>query len=322
MRESVIEKLISIVIPCFNEEEVVEQLVDEINLFCLNNPRYRYEIIFVDDGSIDNTLKLLTEAASKYETFKVVSFSRNFGHQIAVSAGVDVATGDALVFIDADLQDPPHVIADMISQWEEGAEVVYAVRASREGESVFKLATANRFYRILNWFSNIDIPVDTGDFRLIDRKVADVLRSMPERHRFVRGMVAWIGFRQVALPYDRKKRFAGSSKYPLGKMLRFAVDGILSFSSKPLELAIYFGFFVSSLSVLGIFYALAMRVFTSTWVEGWTALMIAVLFLGGVQLVFVGIIGAYIGRIYEEAKGRPLYILRDEPNHEEKSHPD
>jgi polyisoprenyl-phosphate glycosyltransferase len=317
MREVGVKKLISIVIPCFNEEEVIGPLINEINAFCLDSPRYRHEIIFVDDGSKDNTLKLLTEAASKNQTFKVFSFSRNFGHQIAISAGVDVAAGDALVFIDADLQDPPQVITNMLKQWEQGAEVVYAVRTSREGESPFKLSTAKHFYRILNWFSDIEIPPDTGDFRLIDRRVADVLKKMPERHRFVRGMVAWIGFRQVALPYVRKKRYAGSSKYPLGKMLRFAIDGILSFSSKPLELAVFFGMLACSLSVLGIIYAILMRIFTSTWVEGWTALMIAVLFLGGFQLFFIGIIGAYVGRIYEESKNRPLYILRDDPDRED-----
>ncbi len=273
--------------------------------------QYRFELLFVDDGSRDQTLHMLREIAQNHDIVRVISFARNFGHQIAVTAGVDAAMGDAVVLIDADLQDPPEVIPKMIARWEEGYDVVYGTREQRSGESAFKLATAKAFYRVLNSLSEVPIPLDTGDFRLMGRNVVDVLKSMPERHRFVRGMVSWIGFRQVALPYARAERFAGESKYPLRKMLSFAIDGILSFSSKPLRVATGLGAFVSLLSLLGIMYAVYMRVFTATWVEGWTAIMIAVLFLGGVQLMSLGVIGEYLARVYTEAKSRPLYIVRE-----------
>lgn len=305
------QPLISIVVPCYNEEEVLGQTIRELQAFADSLSRYEVEFIFVDDGSHDGTLDILREAARHNLTFRILSFARNFGHQIAVTAGIDAASGDAVVLIDADLQDPPDVIAEMVSHWEAGVDVVYAVRASRDGESAFKVSTARWFYRLLNRLSETPIPLDTGDFRLMDRKVVDVLQQMPERHRFVRGLVAWVGYRQLALPYHRKKRAAGTSKYPLRKMLRFATDGILSFSSKPLQIATSMGTFAALLSLLGIVYALVLRLTTNVWVEGWTALMIAVLFLGGVQLISLGIIGEYIGRIYEEAKQRPLYIVRD-----------
>ncbi|MEM1344510.1 MAG: glycosyltransferase family 2 protein [Pseudomonadota bacterium] len=305
------QPLISVVVPCYNEEEVIGQTLKELEEFSHTLPQYRFEFIFVDDGSRDQTLAHLRAAARQNAAFRVLSFSRNFGHQIAVTAGIDAASGQAVALIDADLQDPPQVLTQMIEHWQEGVEVVYAVRASREGESAFKISTARWFYRILNRLSETPIPLDTGDFRLMDRKVVDVLRQMPERHRFVRGLVAWVGYRQMALPYHRKKRAAGTSKYPLRKMLRFATDGILSFSSKPLQIATNMGLFAALLALLGIVYAVVLRVMTSTWVEGWTALMIAVLFLGGVQLISLGIIGEYIGRIYEETKRRPLYIVRE-----------
>ena len=304
------KKIVSIVVPCFNEEEVLTQTIAELKSFALSATAYNIEFIFVDDGSKDATLDILNNAAKTVPLFKVLSFSRNFGHQIAVTAGIEAATGDAVALIDADLQDPPEVLNQMLQHWEEGVEVVYAVRASRDGESAFKIHTARWFYRILNRLSETEIPLDTGDFRLMDRKVVDVLLQMPERHRFVRGLVAWVGFRQMALPYHRKKRAAGESKYPLSKMLRFATDGILSFSSKPLQMATKMGFLAALIALVGIIYAFVLRVMTNVWVEGWTALMIAVLFLGGVQLISLGIIGEYIGRIYEEAKGRPLYILK------------
>lgn len=303
--------LISVVVPCYNEEEVLGQTLAELKTFADGLTGYDVEFIFVDDGSKDRTLEILTEAAAANPAFRVITFARNFGHQIAVTAGIDAAAGAAVALIDADLQDPPEVLAEMIGHWETGIEVVYAVRASREGESAFKISTARWFYRLLNKLSETPIPLDTGDFRLMDRKVVDVLRQMPERHRFVRGLVAWVGYRQMALPYHRKKRAAGTSKYPLRKMLRFATDGILSFSSKPLQLATSMGILAAMLALVGILYAVALRLLTSFWVEGWTALMIAVLFLGGVQLISLGIIGEYVGRIYEEAKGRPLYIIRD-----------
>jgi len=303
--------LISVVVPCYNEEEVLGQTLEELQEFSDGLPQYRFEFIFVDDGSQDRTLDILCDAARKNAAIKILSFARNFGHQIAVTAGIDAACGDAVALIDADLQDPPEVLTEMIGHWEKGVDVVYAVRASREGESNFKIETARWFYRLLNRLSETPIPLDTGDFRLMDRKVVDVLRQMPERHRFVRGLVAWVGHRQMALPYHRKKRAAGTSKYPLRKMLRFAKDGILSFSSRPLQIATSMGMFAALLALLGIIYAVTLRVMTSTWVEGWTALMIAVLFLGGIQLISLGILGEYVGRIYEESKGRPLYIVRD-----------
>lgn len=305
------QPLISVVLPCYNEEDVLGQTLEELEEFALGLGKYKVEFIFVDDGSQDGTLDILRDAAQENSSYRVLSFSRNFGHQIAVTAGIDAASGDAVALIDADLQDPPEVLAEMINHWEQGIEVVYAVRASREGESAFKVSTARWFYRILNRLSETPIPLDTGDFRLMDRKVIDILKQMPERHRFVRGLVAWVGHRQMALPYHRKKRAAGTSKYPLRKMIRFATDGILSFSSKPLQMATSMGLFTAFLALLGIIYAIALRVMTNTWVEGWTALMIAVLFVGGVQLISLGIIGEYIGRIYEESKHRPLYIVRD-----------
>ncbi len=287
------------------------QTLEELQNFAKGLSGYRVEYIFVDDGSKDGTLRILRDASQNDATICVLSFARNFGHQIAVTAGIDAAAGEAVALIDADLQDPPDVLAEMIKHWEDGVEVVYAVRASREGESAFKVSTARWFYRILNRLSETPLPLDTGDFRLMDRKVVDILKEMPERHRFVRGLVAWVGFRQMALPYHRKKRAAGTSKYPLRKMLRFATDGILSFSSKPLQIATSMGLAAAFLALLGIIYAFVLRLLTNTWVEGWTALMIAVLFLGGVQLISLGIIGEYIGRIYEETKRRPLYIVRD-----------
>ena len=216
-----------------------------------------------------------------------------------------------MVLIDADLQDPPEVVHEMVAKWREGYDVVYGTRTERPGESAFKLATARAFYRLLNRLSDVPIPLDTGDFRLMSRAVVETLKAMPERDRFVRGMVSWVGFRQIALPYRRAERFAGESKYPLSKMLRFATDGILSFSIKPLQMSVTLGSLAAVLAMSGIAYALYLRIFTSVWVEGWTALMIAVLFLGGVQLICVGILGEYIGRIYNEVKRRPLYVVQD-----------
>lgn len=306
-----IEKsLLSIVLPCYNEEAVLPETIKRMTAFC-SEVDMDVELVFVNDGSADNTLPLLREFAQADPRVKVISFARNFGHQVAVSAGVDAASGDAVVLIDADLQDPPEVIHQMIAKWREGFDVVYGTRASRSGESAFKLATAKIFYRVLNYLSTVPIPMDTGDFRLMDKKVVSVLRAMPEKDRFVRGMVSWIGFNQCSLPYQRSERFAGESKYPLRKMIRFAFDGILSFSSKPLQLSVFLGFFSSALAILMMLYALIQRIFTAHWVEGWTALMVAVLFLGGVQLLCVGIMGEYIGRIYNESKNRPLYIVKE-----------
>jgi dolichol-phosphate mannosyltransferase len=303
--------LISIVVPCYNEGEVLQTTLARLLPIGARLDHAEAEFIFVNDGSHDDTLAILRRAAAEDPRIKVISFARNFGHQIAVTAGIDAARGDAVVLIDADMQDPPELIPDMVAKWREGFDVVYGQRASRDGETRFKKFTAAGFYRVLGRLSEVKIPMDTGDFRLISRPVADVIRDMPERHRFLRGMVAWAGFRQCALPYDRAERSAGETKYPLRKMLGFAADGILSFSRKPLRLALNIGLFAALLALVGILYAIAMRVFTSNWVEGWTALMIAVLFFGGVQLVSIGILGEYIGRIYEETKQRPLYVVAE-----------
>ncbi len=302
-------RFISVVVPCYNEEEVLAQTFCKLDELLLRHSDYKFEFIFVDDGSNDRTYELLEDAAQRNPAFSVLSFSRNFGHQIAVTAGIDAALGDAVAVIDADLQDPPEVLSEMIAHWEDGVDVVYAVRVSREGESAFKNATARWFYRLVNGLSETPIPLDSGDFRLMDRKVVEVLKQMPERHRFVRGLVAWVGFRQMALPYHRNRRAAGASKYPLRKMLRLATDAILSFSFRPLRIATNMGGLALLLSFAGIIYAVYLRVAASAWIDGWTTTLIAVLFFGGVQLISLGIIGEYIGRIYEEAKGRPLYII-------------
>lgn len=304
-------RLLSLVIPCYNEEEVIEETLRQLTQCCSELVALDVELLFVDDGSRDRTREILRAHAAKDPRIKIVGFARNFGHQIAVTAGIDAASGDAVVLIDADLQDPPEVVHQMIAKWLEGYDVVYGTRTQRHGESMFKLATARGFYRLLNKLSDVPIPLDTGDFRLMSRPVVETLKAMPERDRFVRGMVSWAGFRQIALPYKRAERFAGESKYPLRKMLRFATDGILSFSTKPLQVSVAFGLFSAGLALVGILYALMLRLFTNVWVEGWTALMIAVLFLGGVQLISVGILGEYVGRIYSEVKQRPLYVVQE-----------
>jgi len=300
---------LSVVVPCYNEAEVIDVTVPRLLAMADSMADLRTELLFVDDGSRDSTLRQLKAWAARDARIKVLSFARNFGHQVAVTAGIDAARGDAVVLIDADLQDPPEVVPEMVAKWREGFDVVYGTRTEREGETVFKRVTAKAFYRLLNRMSDVPIPLDTGDFRLMSRRVVDALKAMPERDRFVRGMVSWVGFRQVALPYRRAERFAGESKYPLRKMLRFATDGLLSFSTKPLQMAISLGALASALAFAGIVYALVIRLATDRWVEGWAALFIATLFLGGVQLITVGILGEYIGRIYHEVKRRPLYVV-------------
>ena len=300
--------LISIVVPCFNEEAVIQETHRRLT-DTLTDLEGRYEILYVDDGSRDRTLLILESIQTADEAVRVLSFSRNFGHQMAISAGIDHAQGDVVILIDADLQDPPELIQAMVEKWREGYDVVYGQRHSREGESYFKVATARLFYRFINRLSDVPIPLDTGDFRLMSRQVVNVLKRMPERDRFVRGMVSWVGYRQCAVPYERARRYAGVSKYPLRKMVAFATDGILSFSIKPLRLATTVGFLTSGLAILGILYALVLRLWTTYWVSGWTLLIISVLFLGGVQLICLGIIGEYVGRIYSESKRRPLYLV-------------
>ncbi len=311
------KKLISVVVPMYFEEEVASICYNRL-LKTMDNIKYNYELIFVNDGSTDRTLDILEDIAQKDKRVKVVSFSRNFGHQLAVTAGIDKSKGEAVVLIDADMQDPPELIPQMIELWEKGYHVVYGKRKKRKGESRFKLATAKYFYRILNRLSDVTIPLDTGDFRLMDRKVADVLRSMPEKSRFIRGMVSWAGFKQIPLEYEREKRFAGTTKYPLKKMLKFAFDGIVSFSTKPLKVSQFLGF-------LAVIVALAVFIYTVTYrilggknlVAGWASIMTTVTFLGGVQLISIGILGEYIGRMYEQSKNRPLYIIEREINTDE-----
>jgi dolichol-phosphate mannosyltransferase len=300
--------LLSVVVPCFNEEEVLRETHRRL-LSGLELLDAELEIVYVDDGSRDGTGSILHELSANDPRVRVVRFARNFGHQMAVTAGIDHSRGDAVVLIDADLQDPPEVIPRMVALWREGYQVVYGVRGRRPGETILKRITAAGFYRMINLMSDVPIPLDTGDFRLMDRCVADVLRDMPERHRFIRGMVSWVGFKQCPIYYERHPRFAGESKYPFSKMVRFAVDGVTSFSTVPLRWATWAGLVAAGISVLGIVYAVVARLMTNSWVPGWAAMFVAVLFVGGVQLLSLGAIGEYVGRIYSEAKGRPLYVV-------------
>lgn len=302
--------LLSVVVPCYNEQEVIQATHQRL-VGVLEAITPQWEIIYIDDGSEDQTAYNLGTIQDNEQRVKVILLSRNFGHQMAVTAGLDHVSGDVVVLIDADLQDPPEVIQEMIDYWYQGYDVAYGVRTDRQGESWFKLWSAKAFYRIINRLSDVAIPLDTGDFRLMDRRVVEALKTMPERDRYLRGMVSWVGFRQIGVPYQRSQRLAGVSKYPLWKMLRFAADGILSFSLVPLRLAIWVGIFTFALSLVGIIYALVLRLFTSIWVPGWTLLFISTLFIGGIQLVFLGVIGEYIGRIYRENKQRPLYLVRE-----------
>jgi dolichol-phosphate mannosyltransferase len=303
--------LLSVVIPCYNEREGIRETHRRVSNVLNALESYRYEILYVDDGSSDGTLDVLREIASGDPAVRVVGLTRNFGHQFAVTAGLADAMGEAVVLMDADLQDPPEVVVDMLARWRDGYDVVYGIRTDREGETRFKLWTARVFYRLMRRLADTEMPVDTGDFRLLDRRVVDAIVSMPERDRFIRGMVSWVGFRQTGVPYRRAARHAGTTKYPFGKMLRFALDGIFSFSVKPLRISTHIGFLSAGIALAAILYALAMRVFTDRWVTGWTALIIAVLFVGGVQLISVGIIGEYVGRVYGESKRRPLYLVRE-----------
>lgn len=301
----------SIIVPLFNEELVIHETYKRLKRV-MDSIRESYEIIFVDDGSRDKTYHMAKAICNTDKNIKLLSFSRNFGHQIAITAGMESASGNAVVVIDADLQDPPEVIPQMIAKWKEGYQVVYGKRSERKGESFFKKSSASLFYRILRNLTDVDIPVDTGDFRLIDRKVLDALNKLPEKNRYVRGMVSWVGFKQIGLEYVREERFAGETKYPLRKMLKFAMNGITSFSYKPLKFATYLGCLVSLLSFLYLFYVLFERIFVpQSTVPGWASLAVISLFFNGIVLILLGIMGEYIGRIYDEAKGRPLYIIAD-----------
>jgi dolichol-phosphate mannosyltransferase len=306
----------SIIAPIYNEFENIPNLYKRVRdvMDSANEP---WELVLVDDGSSDGSTERIRELAQQHKNVRPVIFARNFGHQIAVTAGLDYARGKAIVIIDADLQDPPEVILELIEKWKEGYEVVYAVRSEREGESWFKLLTASLFYRLIYRITDVKIPLDTGDFRLLDRKIVNVMNSMREKHRFLRGMSSWIGFKQIGVQYKRAARTAGVTKYPLKKMLKLALNAITGFSYFPLQVATYFGFFSAGLAILAIPIVAALRLAGSQFFEGQTTTLISVLFLGGVQLISLGILGEYIGRIYDEVKGRPLYVARDVPAAEE-----
>lgn len=301
---------LSVVIPIYNEEETIPELYNQLRpvLSGLERP---CEIIFVDDGSRDGSLGLLQDLHRRDPSVKVLSFSRNFGHQVAVTAGIDHTSGEAVVVMDADLQDPPEVIPRLVARWEEGHDVVYAVRESREGERRFKLATAKVFYRLLNRLSNIDVPYDAGDFRLISRRAADSLSSLRERNRYIRGLTSWVGYTQTGVTYDRASRHAGETKYSLRRMLRLALDGMTSFSFVPLQFATFLGFFIAVVCIVYSLYVIYAAVFGDATVRGWASTMVAILFLGSIQLITIGIIGEYLGRVYDEVKQRPLYIVRE-----------
>jgi dolichol-phosphate mannosyltransferase len=302
----------SIVAPIYNELENLPELYRRVKEV-MDSTGEPWELILVDDGSTDGSTEVIRELGKKDKCVRPVIFARNFGHQIAITAGWDHARGEAVAIIDADLQDPPEVILEMAKKWKEGYEVVYAVRAEREGESWFKLWTASLFYRLIYRITDVKIPLDTGDFRLMDRKVVDVLKQMRERHRFPRGMSAWVGFKQIGVNYKRAARVAGETKYPFRKMFRLALNAITSFSYFPLQVATFFGFASAGIAILAIVPVVYLRMTGSQAFFGQATTLIAVLFLGGVQLISLGILGEYIGRLYDEAKGRPLYIIREAP---------
>ncbi|MCZ7573036.1 MAG: glycosyltransferase family 2 protein [Ardenticatenaceae bacterium] len=300
----------SIIVPIFNEEGTILELARRLS-GVMDSLDGSAEVVFVNDGSGDNSLALLHAVHRQDPRFKVINFSRNFGHQIAITAGLDYAQGDAVIIIDADLQDPPEVIPELIARWKKGYEVVYAIREKRIGETWFKEWTARTFYRLIRRITNVDIPLDAGDFRLMDRQVVETLRGMRELHRFMRGMAAWVGFRQTGVPYVRQARFAGETHYPFQKMLKLALNAITSFSYFPLQLATYAGFTLATISLVFIIIVVILRLSGMQAFLGQATTLIAVLFLGGVQLLSLGILGEYIGRIYEEVKHRPLYIVAD-----------
>jgi dolichol-phosphate mannosyltransferase len=304
--------LISVVAPVFNEIESLEAFYQRVREV-MRSSGESWELVLVDDGSHDGSTDLIRRLAAEDPHVRPVIFARNFGHQIAVTAGLDYSRGQAVAIIDADLQDPPEVILELLNKWREGYQVVYAVRAEREGETWFKKTTAALFYRIIYAITDVQIPVDTGDFRLLDRRVVNVMKQMRERHRFLRGMSAWVGFKQIGVPYRRAARFAGVTKYPFRKMLKLALNAITGFSYFPLQLATYLGFISAGLSILAIPVVVILRLAGNQAFFGQATTLIAVLFLGGVQLISLGILGEYVGRVYDEVKGRPLYIVSETP---------
>lgn len=306
------EPTFSVVGPVYDEVETLRNFYDRVRatMEAIGEP---WELVLVDDGSADGSSDIIRDLALEDSRVRPVLFSRNFGHQIAVTAGLDFSRGRAVVIIDSDLQDPPELISELAEKWREGYEVVYAIRTEREGESWFKRATASAFYRMINRITEVEIPPDAGDFRLLDRTVVDALKKMREHHRFPRAMTAWVGFRQIGIPYKRAARRAGETKYPFRKMLRLAINAVTGFSYFPLQLATYFGFLSAALAILAIPIVIYLRLSGRAELSGQATTLIAVLFLGGVQLISLGILGEYIGRLYDEAKNRPLYILREEP---------
>jgi len=309
------KKKISVIIPCYLEEEVIKISYDRLSKVMNKLDKYNYELIFVNDGSTDNTYNILLDIAKKDGNVKIINFSRNFGHQAAVMAGLRNCIGDNAIIIDADMQDPPEVIPDMLKLWEEGNEVVYGKRKTREGETYFKTFTAKTFYRVLKKLSDIDIPVDTGDFRLIDRKVVDSLCALKEHNKYIRGLVVWIGFKQYAYEYDRQERIAGETKYPFKKMLKLALDGIISFSTKPLKI-------IGGIGILALFIAFAIAIYAvlsyvfnwNNLVPGWTSLMLTITVLSGIHFVSIWIMSEYIARMYDEVRNRPEYIIKEKIN--------
>lgn len=302
----------SIVAPIFNELQNIPELYRRVREVMSSQPD-TWELVLVDDGSTDGSTEVIQTLAQQDSHIRPVIFARNFGHEIAVTAGLDYSRGKAVVMMDADLQDPPEIIPDMIEKWHEGYEVAYAKREEREGETWFKLFTASLFYRLIARITDVDIPMDVGNFRLMDRKVVNVLKQMHERHRFMRGMSAWVGFRQIGVPYKRAVRFTGTTKYPFNKMFKLALNAITGFSYFPLQMATYFGFFSAGLAIIAIPIVIILRLIGHGTFLGQATTLISVLFLGGVQLISLGVLGEYLGRIYDEVKGRPLYIVREAP---------
>jgi dolichol-phosphate mannosyltransferase len=305
------KKLITYIFPIYNEEGNIDLLYKTMDYLLAQHKKYNYELIFINDGSKDQSLSLLTKLQERDDRIVVIDFSRNFGHQLAVTAGLDHARGDAVIIMDSDMQDPPSVSFELITKWEEGYDVVYAQRRTRK-DTLFKKLTANLFYRVLQKLSDIEIPRNTGDFRLMDRKVVDELNKFREHDRFLRGLVSYVGFRQVAVLFDRDERHAGDTGYPLKKMLKFAADGITGFSTAPLKFVRQVGLIIAGLSFVGVLYAFIVKVFfPHVAVEGWAFIAMSILFIGGVQIIMLSVLGSYIGRIYTEVKSRPLYSIRN-----------
>lgn len=311
--------MISVILPIFNEENNIQPVYDRL-VKSLEHTAENFELLYVNDGSRDRSLELIVELSRKDQRVKFLSFSRNFGHQVAISAGVDYCSGDKVVFIDADGQDPPELIPKMLNTLKEGFEVVYARRTARKGESTMKLLTAKWFYRILGSITQINIPMDTGDFRMIGPRATSVLRNMPEQNKFFRGQIAWMGFRQTHIDYERDERLSGNTGYSYARMIRFALDGITSFSDVPLKLATIGGFFCAGIGFLLILYTLYARYVTQVYQPGWASLMITIVFLGGIQLIGIGIIGEYISRINQNVRQRPLYIVEQSNLHPHAPH--